>query len=76
MIGVALSKVTGLEVAEQLRADESTADTKIVLVLTNLDDLLHGHTPTRLADKCISKPFTPNEPVTSVRDVLDSVRVV
>jgi CheY-like chemotaxis protein len=68
VLDVLMPRRGGLEVLSDIRADESLADTKVIVLTaqpTARDDALRGG-----ADIVIEKPFTPDDIIAAVEEAL------
>ncbi len=70
-LDVMMPRLSGLEVADRLRADPATAPIRVVLVSARAQEADLEQAETLGVDAYVTKPFEPDELIRVVRSLLD-----
>jgi len=62
--------MTGLELVEKLRSNETTSDIPVILLTARSFSLDEEKQESLQVSQCISKPFSPKELLRSIEDIL------
>ena len=68
--------LTGLELIEKLRANESTKDIPVIMLTARNFSIDDGKKDELMISSCLPKPFSPRELLKSIEDILFAGSVV